>query len=119
MPPEPDHATQCYDIAPADAVNIEMPTVREVLKLLDLALSEEVKRPQHLGGAADSLRATRRYSGKKMRPNGRLAEISAFPRQGSPMKECYDSVRPRGAPSEIAHRATRLIGSEFGFVTEF
>ena len=55
---------------------------------------------------------------KRMRPNGRLAEISAFPRQGSPMNECYDSVRPRGAPSEITHRATPLIASEFGFVTE-
>jgi hypothetical protein len=48
-----------------------------------------------------------------------LAEISAFPRQGSSMKECYDSVRPRGAPSEITHRATPLIASKFGFVTGF
>ena len=102
-----------------DQMAYEMPTVREVLKLPDLALSEQVKRPQHLGGATDSLRATRRYSGRECGRTDAWRRSLRFLGKGSPMKECYDSVRPRGAPSEITHRATPLIASEFGFVTEF
>ena len=79
----------------------------------------QVKRPQHLGGAADSLRATRRYSGRECGRTDAWRRSLRFLGKGSPMKERYDSVRPRGAPSEITHRATPLIASEFGFVTEF
>jgi hypothetical protein len=46
-----------------DQMAYQMPTVREILKRLDLALSQQVKPPQYLGGAADSLRAVQQGLG--------------------------------------------------------
>jgi hypothetical protein len=40
-----------------DQMTFQVPTVREILKRLDPALAQEVKEPQYLGGASDSLRA--------------------------------------------------------------
>jgi hypothetical protein len=46
-----------------DQMTFQMPTVREILKRLDPALAQEVKEPQYLGGASDSLRAVQQGLG--------------------------------------------------------
>jgi hypothetical protein len=46
-----------------DRMAYQMPTVREILKRLDTVLAEQVKEPQYLGGASDSLRAVQQGLG--------------------------------------------------------